>query len=172
MTTLVLTLIGDDRSGLVNALAAAVVDQGGNWERSQLAELAGAFAGIVVVEVPDERTEALKAAVTSIDGLTVTIVDADAVAAPEPDRRIHVALLGNDRPGIVKELSGVVADLGLSIEEMMTGTRDAPMAGGRLFEAELIVPITPGTDLDALRGALERLADELMVDITLEDDLP
>ena len=45
MATLVLTVIGDDRAGLVNALAEAVTAHGGNWERSQLAELAGKFAG-------------------------------------------------------------------------------------------------------------------------------
>ena len=49
MATLVLTLIGDDRAGLVNAVAEVVARHGGNWERSQMAELAGKFAGIVLV---------------------------------------------------------------------------------------------------------------------------
>ena len=62
MATLVLTVIGDDRAGLVNALADVVTAHGGNWERSQLAELAGKFAGIVQVSVADERADELAAA--------------------------------------------------------------------------------------------------------------
>ena len=169
MATLVLTLIGDDRSGIVNALADVVSRHDGNWERSQLAELAGAFAGIVLVTLPDERAEAFTAAVTALAGLTVVVHDVDATAADEPTGRITVELLGNDRPGLVKELSGVFTQHGLSIEEVETGSYDAPMAGGRLFEALLVVPVTESTDTDALRADLERLAMELMVDISVAE---
>ena len=169
MSTLVLTLIGDDRTGIVNALAEVVASHDGNWERSQLAELAGAFAGIVVVTVPDERAASFRSAVAALEGLTVVVHDADASALQEPVGRVTVELLGNDRPGLVKELTGVFARHDLSIEEVETGSYDAPMAGGRLFEALLVVPVTAGTDTDALRADLERLAMELMVDITVED---
>lgn len=169
MTTLVLTVIGDDRSGIVKALAEVVAGHDGNWERSQMAELAGAFAGIVVVNLPDERAAAFTATVEALPDLTITVHDADASAAVEPDSRITVELLGNDRPGLVRELSAVFTEHGLSIEELETGTYDAPMAGGRLFEALLVVPVVPGTDAAALRADLEKLAMELMVDITVED---
>jgi glycine cleavage system regulatory protein len=59
MATLVLTVIGDDRSGLVSALSGVIADHGGSWERSQMARLAGKFAGIVVVSVPDAGADAL-----------------------------------------------------------------------------------------------------------------
>ena len=169
MTTLVLTVIGDDRSGLVNALAAAVADHDGNWERSQMAELAGAFAGIVVVTLPDDRADAFRSALDALEGLTIVVHDADASAAAEPAGRLTVELLGNDRPGLVKELTSVFTEHGLSIEELETGSYDAPMAGGRLFEALLVVPVTADADAAALRADLERLAMELMVDITVED---
>lgn len=169
MTTLVLTLIGADRTGIVNSLAEVIASHDGNWERSQMAELAGAFAGIVVVTLPDARADSFREALDGLGGLTFTVVDADASAHVEPHARLTVELLGNDRPGLVKELSAVFAGHDLSIEELETGSYDAPMAGGRLFEAVLLVPITPATDLDALRADLERLATELMVDITIED---
>ena len=62
MPRIVLTVIGDDRAGLVHALSDVVSRHSGNWERSQMAELAGKFAGIVVVSVPAERTDELTAA--------------------------------------------------------------------------------------------------------------
>jgi glycine cleavage system regulatory protein len=55
MATLVLTVIGNDTSGLVDALADPIAHHGGSWDRSHMARLAGQFAGIVVVSVPDEN---------------------------------------------------------------------------------------------------------------------
>ncbi|MFT3876484.1 MAG: ACT domain-containing protein [Propioniciclava sp.] len=168
MTTLVVTAIGADRSGIVNALADVTAAHGGNWERSQLTELAGAFAGIVLVEVPQARVASFAAAVAALPGMTATVHEADAAAPARPLGRLTVGLLGNDRPGIVKELSGVFAAHGVSMEEFSTVTYDAPMAGGRLFEASLAVEVGPQTNSDALRSDLERLASELMVDVTVE----
>ena len=168
MSILVITVIGTDRAGLVSALAGVVADHEGNWTRSQLAELAGAFAGIVVVEVPDARVAAFTAAALAIDGLEVVVQGGQEAATPTA-RQVTLEVLGNDRPGLVRELSAVFTEHGLSIEELETGTYDAPMAGGRLFEALLVVPVVPGTDAAALRADLEKLAMELMVDITVED---
>lgn len=168
MSTLVITVLGTDRAGLVNALATCVAEHDGNWTRSQLAELAGAFAGIVVVDVPDARAADFVAAVQRVEGLEVVVqggTDAD-VTAPE-----HAVLevLGNDRPGIVRDVSRVFARHGLSIEELATDTREAPMAGGRLFEARLVVAAPAPAVLDAVRADLEQLAAELMVDLTWAD---
>ena len=60
MTTLVLTLIGDDRPGLVSAVSGPVEACGGTWQRSQLARLAGKFAGSVLVSVPERAVAGLE----------------------------------------------------------------------------------------------------------------
>lgn len=165
MSTLVITVIGTDRAGLVNALATVVADHGGNWTRSQLAELAGAFAGIVVAEIPDARAADFTAAVRGVEGLEV-VVQGGSDAAAEHDSQVTLEVLGNDRPGIVRDVSRVFARHGLSIEELSTDTREAPMAGGRLFEARLVVDAADPAVMDAVRTDLERLATELMVDLT------
>ena len=69
MATLVLTVIGDDKAGLVNAVAQVVARHGGNWERSQMAELAGKFVGIVLVTVPDARRDALVTDLEPLHGM-------------------------------------------------------------------------------------------------------
>jgi glycine cleavage system regulatory protein len=172
MPRLVLTVIGDDRAGLVEALAAAVGDHDGNWEESQMAELAGQFAGIVVVEVPAGQEAALRRALEGLDGLMEVSahpgVDAQVEAAASADwTPLRIDLLGNDHPGIVRDVSAVLARHGVSIETMATGQRDAPMAGGRLFEAHLVVGVPPGGDPADVRDDLERVASELFVDLTL-----
>lgn len=168
MATFILTLVGDDRPGLVSTVSAPISAHGASWERSQLSRLAGKFAGIVLVSVPDQSYDALVADLVGLDaqGLQVTTERTDQPAAPE-SQRLQLELLGADHPGIVAEISASLAERQISIEELVTDVRDAPMAGGTLFEATAVLLAPPATSTDELRSVLEGLADELMVEIRL-----
>jgi glycine cleavage system regulatory protein len=170
MATLVLTVIGDDRPGLVSALSAPVNAHGASWERSQMSRLAGKFAGIVMVAVADDRVEALVGGLTALrdEGLQVAVERTDQPVQRE-SRRLHLELLGADHPGIVAEISSSLAAHGVSIEDLSTDVREAPMAGGMLFEATAVLEAPAATSIETLRSVLERLADELMVEIRLLD---
>lgn len=168
MTTLILTVAGSDRPGLVAAVADIVDAHGGNWESSQLAELAGVFAGVIQVSVAPDRETALQSALRALDGLLTVSVNTGADAAEAAERPITLQVLGNDRPGIVREVSAVLHAHELSIQDMTTETKDAAMAGGRLFEASVAATVPASADLAALRADLERLTSELQVDITLD----
>jgi glycine cleavage system regulatory protein len=174
MARLVLTVIGDDRAGLVEALAETITAHGGNWERSQMAELAGQFAGIVVVSVPEQRSEALRAALAGLDGLLDITAHpgADEAAGPATDDWPHlrIDLVGTDHPGIVRDVSAVLARHRVGIESITTERRDAPMAGGQLFEAHLLVRVPPDEDPANVRDDLERVASEVFVDLTIGHD--
>ena len=165
---LVLTVIGDDRVGLVEALADTVSTHGGNWEHSQMAELAGKFAGIVVVTVPADRATDLTGALRALDGLLEVSAHpgTDAAADQRSWPQLTFDLIGNDHPGIVHEVSAVLSRHGLSIEAITTDARDAPMAGGMIFEAHVVARLPPSSDPAAVRADLEKLATELMVDIS------
>jgi glycine cleavage system regulatory protein len=171
MATLVLTVIGDDRSGLVSALSGVIADHGGSWERSQMARLAGKFAGIVLVAVPDESAEALIAELGPLgsQGLLDVTVERAADEAPASSdlTRLTLELVGADRPGIVHDISAALAARAVSIEELHTATREAPMVGGMLFEATAILLAPPSVPIAELQTVLEELANELMVDIAL-----
>jgi glycine cleavage system regulatory protein len=169
---LVLTAIGDDRAGLVSALADVITSHGGNWEASQMAELAGKFAGIVVVSVPRERADALVAALRTLNGLLeVSVYEGagEGVGETADWNRITLDILGNDHPGIVHEISSVLSARGLSIDTMTTGTREAPMAGGVLFEAHLTVLVPTTIELADVREDLEHVAAELLVEMSIDE---
>jgi glycine cleavage system regulatory protein len=170
MATFTLTFVGDDRPGLVSAISAPISAHGGSWERSQLARLAGKFAGILLVEVGDDRADALVADLTALDqiGLHVTLERTDE-PAEHRSLRLHLDLIGADHPGIVAEISRALADQRIGIEELSTDLRHAPMSGGMLFEAQATLEAPPDTSVDQLRSRLETLADELMVEIRLSD---
>jgi len=172
MATLVLTVIGDDRPGLVDALAGRVAGHGGNWDRSNMARLAGKFAGIVVVTVPDEQVDDLRASLESLSSQRVldvrmTIADQAPSGRSEPSVTMH--LIGHDRPGIVKEIAAALAARDVSIDEFETSTASAPMSAEELFEAHATLRLPAHVSTDQLRSILEDIANELMVDLELAD---
>ena len=168
MSSFVLTVLGDDRPGLVSAVADRVNAHGGSWEHSQLSQLAGKFAGIVLVSAPDEQAESLMEALRALEGQGLSVVVERTDEPVEDDRaRYDLELVGADRPGIVAEISALLAAHQVSIEDLVTELVDAPMAGGRLFEARAVLVAPELASADGLREALEALADRLMVDVHL-----
>ena len=136
-----------------------------------MSRLAGKFAGIVEVVVPAGKVGDLVADLESLadQGLVVTI--ARTSTPPEtPTHRLSLELVGADRPGIVAEISALLSARHISIEELATAVTHAPMAGGMLFEAHAVLAAPASADQSELRAALEALADELMVDVALDDD--
>jgi glycine cleavage system regulatory protein len=169
MTDLVLTLIGPDRPGLVEAMAEVVAAHGGNWLESRMAHLAGKFAGILHVEVPEHRAKALLEALAGLEarGLRVVGESSAEEAKPATGRSLELELVGLDRPGIVREISQLLANGGANVEELATDRSSAPMSGEMLFRAKARVRLPGDADLGTLRAALERLASDLLVEIRL-----
>jgi glycine cleavage system regulatory protein len=170
-TSLVLTLIGDDRPGLVEQLSDLVLAAGANWEESRMAQLAGKFAGLLRVSVDAERADSLEASLRKLDagGLTVT-VERSGHAAPAAFRSCGLDLVGNDHPGIIRDISRVLAEHGVNIEELETEVTSAPMSGDALFRAHARLRMPSQMTVDQLRVVLEALAGELMVELAMEPE--
>jgi glycine cleavage system regulatory protein len=165
----VLTIVGSDRPGLVEAVADAVARAGGNWLESRMAHLAGQFAGILRVQAP---AEAIPRLVTAIEGLSqadlkVTVAHGTPATATGPQRSLELDIVGLDRPGIVRDISGVLARHAANIEELVTDSSSAPMSGELLFRAHIRLNAPPAVDLGRLRAELERFATDLMVEMRL-----
>jgi len=169
-TSLVLTLLGQDRPGLVDSIAQTVVEHGGNWVESRMAHLAGQFAGILRVEVEVEQAEALTAAIglLSEGGLKSTVLADAAETDVSSQPAVQLSLVGQDRPGIVREISRVLAALGVNVEELHTEITRAATTGQSLFQAEAQLRLPKSVSTDTLRNALEEVAEDWMVDLSLE----
>ena len=165
---LVMTVLGNDRPGLVRSLADTVAGHGGNWLESRMARLAGQFAGIVRIECPSATVDALIRELQSpgASGLTVLAVREQAADAATR-RTLVVDVVGNDRPGIVRELSAAVASAGGNIEELTTGLESAPMSGHPMFRARGIISIPENAEPAVLAAAIESLGGDLTVDVSV-----
>ena len=165
-TSLAMTVIGPDRPGLVRILSDAVASHGGNWLESRMARLAGQFAGVVRVECAASSADALVAALETLgsEGLVVQVIREEASPA-EVRRTITVDVVGNDRPGIVRDFAAAIANAGGNVEELTTGLESAPMSGHPLFRAHGIISIPENSDASDLTTAIENLGSDLSVDI-------
>ena len=166
---LILTAIGDDRPGLVESLATAISTHEGNWLESSMSQLAGKFAGILRVSVPEEQSAALIEALKALPSLRVTAEVAEASDEKNAGRRLKLSLVGHDRIGIVREVSQVLARHAVNVEDLSTHTASAPMSAEILFHAIAELTAAPTLDARALTDDLERISNDLMVDITLDE---
>ena len=168
-TSLIVTIIASDRPGLVSAISDIAAAHGANWAESLMSHIAGQFAGILHLQAPPENRERLMAALDALNaqGFNLQIVAASDGSERAEARRLQLDLVGQDRPGIVREISAALAALGVSIEKLATRIESGAMSGECMFEAhaQLRVPLRVADD--ALRSALEAIANEMMVDLAL-----
>lgn len=171
MASVIMTLVGPDRPGLVDKISDAVQQNEGNWLQSRMARLAGQFAGIVRIDVSPDRVESLKASLNALADQQLTIVTALDSVEPQPasSTPLTVNVVGNDRPGIVRRISAVLSSHEVNVEELITECKDAPHSGGSLFEATARLQIPEGMSVELLQDELERIATDLMIDISVDD---
>jgi glycine cleavage system regulatory protein len=163
---LILTVIGDDRPGLVGEVAAVISAHQGNWLEASMSHLAGQFAGIVKVAIPSARSASLQAALSNLAGFKIHC-ETSAERPAKAERRLSLSLVGHDRIGIVSEVTQTLARHAVNIEKIETHTASAPMSAGTLFYAEVSLAAAASLDVRALQADLERISNDLMVDISL-----
>jgi glycine cleavage system regulatory protein len=167
-SSIIMTIIGPDRPGLVQSVAEAIRRHGGNWLESRMSRLGGHFAGILRVQIPSELAEGLARELQGLRTSGLQVLLATEPAAPETSAstRLRIDLVGQDRPGIVHEIARTLAASGVNVEELSTECASAAMSGEVLFKAIAQVRLPSHCDPAGLRGQLEKLADDLIVDLT------
>lgn len=165
-SSLVLTVLGPDRAGLVKSIAEAVKAHHGNWQESRMVHLAGQFAGLAHVTLPQEQVAALQQSLQTLqsDGLQILVQHSD-TASPHNITPLTLELLGHDRPGIIHDITRQLAALNVNIEELVSEQRAAPMSSELLFYAHLKLGLPQGVTADDVQGAFENMPDPLTVDI-------
>ncbi|WP_261842575.1 glycine cleavage system protein R [Aliamphritea ceti] len=169
MTSLVLTVIAQDKPGLVELLSETIANHKGNWQESSMSRLAGQFAGILIIEVPQGNSEALTAALNDLQsqGLNVNVQASKDAAPEETYQHVTIELIGHDKPGIVREISHALNSLKINVESLSTELVSGSMSAEELFKAEASLRVPTSVELDDLQNALEDIANDLMVDLNL-----
>ena len=99
--SIILTVTGKDRPGLVDDMSAIITQQDGNWLESRITKLSGNFAGIVRVSIPDQNFDKLKAGLESIacEDFHLSIERLSNAEPGGPVRELSLEIMGPDHPG-------------------------------------------------------------------------
>lgn len=169
MDHLIVSVFAPDKPGQIEQIASCIANHGGNWLESRMTHMGGQFAGIVRVDVPVDAHAQLREALQglSVHGISVQFAEIgnEASSTSEP---ISMELVGNDRPGIVREVTRLLTQQGVNVEQWVTHVEPAPMSNETLFHANAVLGLPENLSLDQLQKSLEDLADELMVELKVK----
>jgi len=166
---LVLTIISDDKPGVVELLAQTITRHQGNWLESRMAQLAGKFAGILHISVDSESDAALREALGNLADQGLKIVVESATNSLKPaGKEFQFSVVGNDRPGIVFEIAQAFARRHINMSELETACSSMPWSGEPMFEATGLIHVPKSVDMNELYEQLDTIAEELAVDVRLD----
>ena len=172
-THIVFTFMAPDKPGLLEQLAELISAHNGSWLESRLARLGGQFTGIVQVETTNSDALPLQSALLALenDVFKLAVIEEkttnDQTSDANSTEQRVIEVLGNDRPGIVHELSRTLIKHHINVDELTSELRSAPMSGELLFEAQLEITVPAEIDSEQFEEELEEIADELDLDIRL-----
>lgn len=164
---ILISIMADDRPGLVETLSRIVKEHEGNWLESRMSHLAGKFAGLVQVQVSDAKKDGLEKALLALksEGWVIALEESGGnVNRNAPCAKLNI--VGNDRPGIVKDVAQVLARLDVNVLELNTQFESAAMTAEALFKTQADIQTPEALDLDDVRDALENISNDLMVEVT------
>lgn len=167
--SLIITILGADEPGLVKSISEVLEAHTASWSESRMSHLAGKFAGILQVSVAETNIEKLTIALDGLqtNDLKILLETAQTNSKPAPTRTLNIEILCQDRIGIINDVTEVLTNLNVNIEELDSTVKEASMAGGMLFCAELTLGLPDGVNAETVEDCLEEMSDQLMIDIKL-----
>ncbi|MEJ2042608.1 MAG: ACT domain-containing protein [Reinekea sp.] len=162
---IILTIMADDRPGIAQRVAKEIEQYQGNWLESRMATMAGKFAGIVRVDIPQEQMNKAEQALLALreEGVSIHIEQGETKTVLAASEHL-IKVVANDRYGIVHEVTDALAALAVNVTDLHTEIEPASMSGGSLFRAEIEITLTDTQKMDDVVRALEALSPDLMID--------
>lgn len=168
MKPMIFTLVGQDKPGLISDLAKTVYTMGGNWLGSNFSHMAGHFAGFVQIDLPLDKHQILIELLSQHPDLKIHLLSGVTEEPAEPQQSVQIEITGNDKTGIVQELTHILDQFNLNIIKFDSCLETAPNWGGSLFKAKAMITVAADFDFEKLQESLESIANDLMVDIEFQ----
>ncbi|KAA3664115.1 MAG: transcriptional regulator [Chloroflexi bacterium] len=169
---LVITLTGEDRVGIVDDVTKIILANSGNVESSRMARLGGLFAMLMLVAVAEEQLAGLQAALDSLRSqgfeLSTRFTVRGVSKKFEGWHNFQIDVRGADHEGIIHDITHHLAQQGVSVESIDTGTEDAPFGAMKLFVMSATVFAPPSLSLPVLQEELEEVGKQLNVDVNIQ----
>lgn len=168
---LVFSLLGPDRTGLVDRVTEVLGSSGANLEDSRMAVLGGEFSMMFLCSVEPGQAEKLigdvRHAATEL-GLLMLHKQTTTRQNQAGTLALQVAVRGADHEGIVHDLVHHLVEQGVSVDALESQLVNAPYSGVPLFEMQMRISAPASLSLSGLRKRLQAVGDDLNVDVEVE----
>lgn len=170
---LVISAIGQDRPGIVDEVSAFILAHECNVADSRMAVLGGDFALIMLVSGPESEVEKLTSHLAELEkksSLTIVYRPGRSPSIPQaiPAVPYQLRAVGMDHAGIVHNIAHLLAGMGVNVEAAETSTAHSPQTGTPIFSMTMKLAVPGSLHVGQIREQLDKLGDELNVDITIE----
>jgi len=168
---LVISVLGEDRPGIVNELARVVSDTGCNIEDSRMTVLGGDFAVILLVNGRWNELAKLEAALPGLERRLALSITAKRTATRRRQSNLlpyTVEVVSIDHPGIVHQLANFFSSREVNIRDMATTTYAAAHTGTPMFSVQMTVDVPAAMHIARLREDFMDFCDQLNLDAIIE----
>lgn len=173
MNKAIISILGQDRSGIIAVVSKVLFEQDCNIENVSQTTLQFVFAGVFIVSMPTDLSPealdiSLKAKMEPL-GLEVHITRLETTAAPvsPPQSESYIITTkGPDRKGLVAGISEIIARFEGNITNLQAVFKGGEDPGDNIMIYEVDVP--PGMDQQTLYKELKKRATELKLDIDIQ----
>ncbi len=159
------TVYGSAIPGIIKALAHTTRRQGGEWLTSKVIKLDGQFAAIMNVVVEKEHEAQLKSTLEhSYPDLSFVYVPAQ-ITRQEMSKVIRLAVDCIDRPGLTRDLSNILANLDIEVENMECKRFVMDGINETVFSAKLTLAVSEAAESEIIAGEIEALSEDVRVNV-------
>ncbi|BHH85635.1 ACT domain-containing protein [Desulforhopalus sp. 52FAK] len=158
------TVYGPDIPGVIKSLSLATRSYGGEWLSSKLIKADGQFAAIMNVVVGSDKELSLKMGLEN-DFSALTFVYSPATAPSQNmNKTIHLGVDCIDRPGLTGDLSNILTNLDICVENMEC--KRFVMDGiGDVFSAKIALVVPDSVKSEVIAGEIETLSEDVQVNV-------
>lgn len=162
---LISTISGPDSLGIIKSLAHATRGIGGEWLTSKVMKLDGQFAALMKLSIDETSEDALKTELQKqFPDLTFSYAEI-VEAKGQPAKTINLEIDCKDRPGLTKDITNILSNLDLTVENMEFNRFHVSSIGEAVFSAKLSLAVPEETSSEDLAEEIETLSDDVRVNV-------
>lgn len=167
---IVISALGSDRPGIVEALSGAVLARDGNILDSRMTVLGGEFAVLMLVSGEEDALAQLENDRASLEqalNLTITL---KRTALPGTRARAlpyRVEVVALDHPGIVHDIANFFSTRSINIDDLSTGTYAAPHTGSPMFSLHMTLSVPAEQSVGKLRETFLDFCEQRNLDASM-----
>lgn len=161
----VTTVTGPAVPGIIKALAITTRVHHGVWLASKVIKLDGSFAAIMSVVVEEENEQQLRSALEKEFPDHQFSYMAPSINYHEVKKNINLMVECIDRPGLTGDLSTILTNLDIGVENMECKRLAVDGIGDAVFSARLTLEIPATTESEIIAGEIEALSEDVRVNV-------